>query len=104
MVLHEVKSRLRQEPVWRTYLPKRVAGRAPETRNCLSGNGTSKRMVEVLIANGAPVNAENDEGHTPLDLTSNKQAATVLKWHGTDTDSYISFPFNGAARRLTMSL
>jgi len=43
-----------------------------------------KKIVELLIANGANVNAKNDNGWTPLDWTEG-EIADLLRKHGGKT-------------------
>ena len=44
-----------------------------------------KEIVELLIANGADVNAKLIYGTTPLDSTNNKKIRDLLRKHGGKT-------------------
>ena len=47
-----------------------------------------KEVAELLIANGADVNAKNEDGETPLDFTKQtkqKAIANLLRKHGGKT-------------------
>jgi ankyrin repeat protein len=52
-------------------------------------NGDTKRIVELLIAKGANVNAlilsGSHQGKTPLDTADNKEIANLLRKHGGKT-------------------
>ncbi|MDP6680083.1 MAG: ankyrin repeat domain-containing protein, partial [Verrucomicrobiota bacterium] len=47
----------------------------------LSANSGHKEIVEMLIANGADVNAKRDDGQTPIDLAS-IEISELLRKHG----------------------
>ena len=54
----------------------------------LAADNGHKEMVELLIANGADVNAKNKNGNTPLDsssLSKQTETADLLRKHGGKT-------------------
>jgi len=49
-----------------------------------------KEIVELLIAEGADVNAKTNDGWTPLDLADDKETADLLRKHGGKSTAYDS--------------
>jgi ankyrin repeat protein len=48
----------------------------------------TEEIAELLIANGADVNAKTNDGHTPLDraiLNEDTETAALLRKHGAKT-------------------
>ena len=44
-----------------------------------------KEMVELLISNGADVNAKGEDGWTPLNITHDPETIDLLRKHGGKT-------------------
>ena len=47
--------------------------------------GGNARIIELLLAADADVNAEDDRGKTPLDVTGDSEAEALLRKHGAKT-------------------
>jgi ankyrin repeat protein len=64
---------------------RRVTGRTPFHLAAIAGH---KEIAELLIANGADVNAKNKGGRTPLDSAiafKHTETADLLRKHGGKT-------------------
>ena len=72
----------------KAYLKKHDGVRLNSTTLHLAALEVQKEIVELLIANGADVNAKDDHGQTPLDTAiqyKKPETADLLRKHGGKT-------------------